>query len=135
MAELASAFPTAGALYHWASLLGGPAWGWSTAMLNLAGQIAIVAAVDLAGAQAVAQIAGWPDTAAYGVFAAMLLLHGALNAFSVRLVAWLNDASATVHVVGVVALAAMLLAHAAHGAGWLAETGHTTRADGAYGLG
>src|ERR1700679_1223792 len=29
MAELASAFPTAGALYHWSALLGGPAWGWA----------------------------------------------------------------------------------------------------------
>src|SRR5271166_2639142 len=57
MAELASAFPTAGALYHWASLLGGPAWGWTTAMLNLVGQLAIVAAIDLALAQALAQIA------------------------------------------------------------------------------
>src|SRR5580693_10217428 len=28
MAELASAFPTAGALYHWAALFGGPGWGW-----------------------------------------------------------------------------------------------------------
>src|ERR1700683_3330838 len=53
MAELASAFPTAGALYHWSALLGGPAWGWATAMLNLAGQVAIVAAIDLACAQAV----------------------------------------------------------------------------------
>src|SRR5215471_13641798 len=26
MAELASAFPTAGALYHWSSLLGGARW-------------------------------------------------------------------------------------------------------------
>src|SRR3984885_12641497 len=40
MAELASAFPTAGALYHWAAVLGGPGAGWFTAMLNLVGQIA-----------------------------------------------------------------------------------------------
>jgi amino acid transporter len=122
MAELASAFPTAGALYHWAALLGGPLWGWATAMLNLAGQIAIVAAVDLAAAQTVAQILGWPDGAAFALFAAMLLVHGALNAFSVRLVAWLNDASAAVHVVGVVVLAGLLLAGGrAHRAGFLAS--------------
>src|SRR5882762_7747370 len=35
MAELASAIPTSGALYHWASLLGGPGLGWLTAWLNL----------------------------------------------------------------------------------------------------
>src|SRR5689334_14167916 len=39
MGELASAFPTAGALYHWAALLGGAGWGWITAAMNLAGQI------------------------------------------------------------------------------------------------
>ncbi|HKX60796.1 MAG TPA: amino acid permease, partial [Verrucomicrobiae bacterium] len=37
LAELASAIPTSGALYHWASLLGGPSWGWFTAWLNLVG--------------------------------------------------------------------------------------------------
>jgi amino acid transporter len=135
MAELASAFPTAGALYHWSALLGGPSWGWATAMLNLVGQIAIVAAIDLACAQALAQMLGLPASAAYGLFAGILVMHGALNALSVRLVAWLNDASATVHVVGVVALAAMLFTHRAHGVAWLAETGHTTRPDGAYGAG
>lgn len=135
MAELASAFPTAGALYHWSALLGGPAWGWATAMLNLVGQVAIVTAIDLACAQALGQMLGLPEAAAWGLFAGVLVMHGALNALSVRLVAWLNDASATVHVVGVVALAAMLFTHGAHGAGWLAETGHTTRADGSYGAG
>ena len=39
MAELASAIPTSGALYHWASLLGGPAWGWFTAGLHLSGLV------------------------------------------------------------------------------------------------
>src|SRR4029077_6548917 len=61
--------------------------------------------------------------------------HGALNATSVRLVAWLNDASATVHIVGVVALAALLLSHRANPVAILAERGHTTRADHSYALG
>src|SRR4051812_28787529 len=30
MAQLASAFPTAGGLYHWAAILGGRGWGWLT---------------------------------------------------------------------------------------------------------
>jgi amino acid transporter len=41
MAELASAFPTAGALYQWSALLGGAGWGWMTAAMNLVGQVAI----------------------------------------------------------------------------------------------
>jgi amino acid transporter len=54
---------------------------------------------------------------------------------SVRLVAWLNDASATVHIVGVAVLAGLLFAHASHGPAYLVETGHTTRPDGSYALG
>jgi amino acid transporter len=88
-------------------------------MLNLAGQVAIVAAIDLACAQALAHTMGRPELSA-PFFAAILAVHGALNATSVRLVAWLNDASASVHVVGVVALAAMLLARGRlHGVAYL----------------
>jgi amino acid transporter len=108
MAELASAFPTAGALYHWSALLGGAPLGWATAMLNLVGQIAIVAAIDLACAQTLAQTLDRPAWG-YPLFLVIVVAHGALNAISVRLVAWLNDASATVHVVGVVTLAGLLL--------------------------
>src|SRR5271155_290063 len=82
MAELASAFPTAGALYHWSALLGGPSWGWATAMLNLVGQVAIVAAIDLACAQAMAQIAHLGDAASYVLFAMLVAMHAALNATS-----------------------------------------------------
>jgi amino acid transporter len=31
MAQIASAYSTAGGLYHWRSLLGGKGWGWATA--------------------------------------------------------------------------------------------------------
>lgn len=41
MAQVASAFPTAGGLYHWGSLLGGRACGWVTAWFNLAGVVAV----------------------------------------------------------------------------------------------
>jgi amino acid transporter len=122
MAELASAFPTAGALYHWSALLGGVGWGWATAMLNLVGQVAVLAAIDLACAQAIQQVLGWPDMAAYGIFAAILLLHAAINAASLSLVARLNDLSATVHVLGVAGLASLLFFRGrAHGAGYLLE--------------
>jgi len=47
MAQVASAFPTAGGLYHWASILGGRGWGWATAWLNLAGLITVIAAVNV----------------------------------------------------------------------------------------
>jgi amino acid transporter len=47
MAQVASAFPTAGGLYHWAAILGGRGWGWLTAWFNLAGSITMLAAVNV----------------------------------------------------------------------------------------
>ena len=44
MGEIASAYPTAGGLYYWASRMKNKNWGWWTAWLNLIGQFAIVAA-------------------------------------------------------------------------------------------
>src|SRR6266446_7231375 len=46
MGQVASAFPTAGGLYHWASILGGKSWGWVTAWFNLAGLITMLAAIN-----------------------------------------------------------------------------------------
>ena len=46
MGQIASAYPTAGGLYHWASILGGKGWGWVTAWFNLVGLITILAAIN-----------------------------------------------------------------------------------------
>ena len=48
MAELASAYPTAGGLYFWAHRLGGHKWAWVTAWFNMLGQIMITAGIDFA---------------------------------------------------------------------------------------
>jgi amino acid transporter len=47
MGQIASAFPTAGGLYHWAAILGGRGWGWVTAWFNLAGLITVLAAINV----------------------------------------------------------------------------------------
>ncbi|MBT9561189.1 MAG: amino acid permease [Myxococcales bacterium] len=46
MAQIASAFPTAGGLYHWSSTLGGRGYGWVTAWFNLLGLIFVTAAIN-----------------------------------------------------------------------------------------
>src|SRR5450755_4918392 len=50
MSELASAYPTAGGIYYWASKLGGPVWGWFTGWFNLVGLVAVTASVTYAAA-------------------------------------------------------------------------------------
>lgn len=47
MGQVASAFPTAGGLYHWASILGGRGWGWGTAWFNLIGLVTVLAAINV----------------------------------------------------------------------------------------
>ena len=47
MGQVASAFPTAGGLYHWAAILGGRGWGWITAWFNLAGLVTVLAAINV----------------------------------------------------------------------------------------
>jgi amino acid transporter len=47
MGQVASAFPTAGGIYHWASILGGRGWGWAAAWLNLAGLVTVLAAINV----------------------------------------------------------------------------------------
>ena len=47
MGQIGSAFPTAGGLYHWSSILGGRAWGWATAWFNFLGLVFVVSSVDV----------------------------------------------------------------------------------------
>jgi amino acid transporter len=47
MAQIASAFPTAGGIYHWASLFGGRGMGWFAAWFNLAGLVTVLAAINV----------------------------------------------------------------------------------------
>jgi amino acid transporter len=115
MAELASAFPTAGGLYWWASRLGGPAWGWFTGWFNLIGQVAITAGIDYGAAVFTTALANlWfsynnDNHHIIYMYAAILILHATMNIFSVRLVAFLNQVSAYWHVLGVIVIVVVLI--------------------------
>src|ERR671936_801521 len=50
MAEIASAYPTAGGLYFWALRLGGGGGGWITAGMNMIGQVTITAGINIGAA-------------------------------------------------------------------------------------
>jgi amino acid transporter len=125
MAELASAYPTAGGLYYWSSKLGfrgrgGPVWGWYTGWFNLIGQVAITAGIAYGCAVTldvllhawIPGIAATPgsiagiDQATQNVtlllYAIILAAVALLNIFGVRLVAFLNDVSVWWHIVGVI---------------------------------
>jgi amino acid transporter len=111
MAELASALPTSGAMYHWACVLGGKSWGWFTAWFNIAGNIALLAGVDYGCAQFALPLIGLDSSVKnlLIVYAVILFSHGLMNHYGIRLVARLNDLSVTVHIIGVFAIVGALL--------------------------
>lgn len=110
MAELASALPTSGAMYHWSCRLGGKGWGWFTAWFNILGQITAIAGIDYGCAQFVTPLLGLAATTRnlLMVYAFILLSHALINHFGIRLVAWLNDFSVTVHIIGVIVIVGAL---------------------------
>jgi amino acid transporter len=116
MAELSSAFPTSGAMYHWAAALGGKGWGWSAACFNLVALITALAGIDFGCAQFLAPLVGISAASVNLLFLYALILfsHALVNHFGIRWVAFLNDASVTLHVAGVAVVVAALFFFAPH---------------------
>ena len=122
LAELASAYPTAGALYHWASIHGGRGWGFLTAWLNTIGQFAITAGIDYGLAELLVDALGIPHDRAHvlPIYAALLVSHAVLNHIGVRVVAIFNSLSAWYHIAGVALLVGVIIAVAPqHPVGYL----------------
>lgn len=117
MAQVASAFPTAGGLYHWGSILGGRACGWVTAWFNLAGLITVLAAINAGtydftlAAFDVTPAAASAASLRTAVVVAMTLSQGLLNHYGIRLTTWLTDLSGwLILLVAAVLTVALLLA-------------------------
>src|SRR5438445_5329361 len=115
MAELASAYPTAGGLYFWAFRLGGRTWAWITAWLNMIGQVTITAGINVAASiyliGAVTRIFGLSAEATVPVFGSLtgwyfqvfvmtllMVPQVLINVFGIRLTARLNDFSVWWHI-------------------------------------
>jgi amino acid transporter len=126
MAEVASAYPTAGGLYFWAFRLGGRGWSWITAWLNMLGQITITAGINVAASiyiiGAVTRIFNIPaDTAVpifgsltnwyFQVFVMVLIMipQVLINVLGIKLTARLNDFSVYWHIIGVAVVVALLI--------------------------
>ncbi|HZY83413.1 MAG TPA: amino acid permease [Gemmataceae bacterium] len=86
MGQVASAFPTAGGLYHWAAILGGRGWGWATAWFNLAGLVTVLAAINFGAYEFVLAALGYrPEQFPLAVpVIVMVLLTGSQAAFNHR---------------------------------------------------
>jgi amino acid transporter len=127
MAEIASAYPTAGGLYYWASRMKNKEWGWWTAWLNLIGQFAIVAGINYAAAAFLNATIITPLLSNVGIaygnttelipnllngqlvtMGILMLIELALNIAGINLVALLNQASVWWHIVIVAAVVVLV---------------------------
>jgi amino acid transporter len=116
MGEVASAMPTAGAIYYWSSKLGSPAWGWFTGWFNLIGQIGVTAAIDYGAAIFWTALMNlWFPSVGTGThtvfitFSAIMAAHLLLNLNGVRLLGKLNSISAWWHMAGVLVIVFVLI--------------------------
>ncbi len=146
MSELASAYPTAGGIYYWASKMGGPGWGWFTGWFNLVGLVAVVASVDYACATFLQALLGLYNVNfifdftstnvkynAHVIFVLMALIMitgGLINVFSSHLVSLFNRISVWWHVLGVAVIIGILLLVPSHLQSFSFVFGHRINASG-----
>ncbi|WP_309667873.1 amino acid permease [Tabrizicola sp.] len=99
MAQIASAFPTAGGLYHWASILGNRFWGWLTAWLNLLGLITVLGAINIGTAYFFAGTFGGmfgftgTDMQVVTFVAAITIVQALFNHLGIKITTLLTDIS------------------------------------------
>jgi amino acid permease (GABA permease) len=117
MAEVCSAYPTAGALYWWAAALAKrnkAAWAWFIGWFNFLGEVAVTAAIDFGTAITTAAFldivfdVNVTRLRTFLLFVVIIVVHGLLNTFGVNLVRLLSDVSAWWHLAGVVVIVAVL---------------------------
>ena len=118
MAQIASAYPTAGGLYHWGSILGNRFIGWTTAWLNLLGLITVMGAINIGTAGFFAgtfgPMFGFTGTPTQIVLfvAAITILQAIINHLGIKLTALLTDWSGYIILATTVVLVVALLAFA-----------------------
>lgn len=118
LGQISSAYPTAGGLYHWGSILGNKGSGWLTAWLNLIGLVTVLGAIN---------VGTW--TFFYGAFGPglglemtyteqltfMILITASqalINHLGIKLTSILTDFSGYLIFFGSIALAVALFAYA-----------------------
>ncbi len=119
LGQIASAYPTAGSLYHWSSILGGRFWGWATAYTNLLGLLFVIPAVnvilysfikDLLFAGMLGHdVSTWTNTTMFMWVTGITAAQALLNHFGIRLTTILTDLAGYLILVFTVILIAMLL--------------------------
>jgi amino acid transporter len=115
LAQISSAYPTAGGLYHWGSILGNRFTGWLSAWLNLLGLVTVLGAINVGTFYfffgAFGPQFGLEDTLTHRVlFVAVITgLQALINHFGIGLTAKLTDFSGYLILVTAAALTIVCL--------------------------
>lgn len=115
MAQIASAYPTAGGLYHWGSILGNRFTGWLTAWFNLLGLVTVLGAINIGTYYffmgAFGAYLGLEDSieVRIGFLAVLTGLQALINHFGIGLTAKLTDFSGYLIFVTAIALTVVCL--------------------------
>jgi amino acid transporter len=118
MAQIASAFPTAGGLYHWGSILGNRFWGWLTAWLNLLGLITVLGAINIGTAYYFAGTFGGmfgftgTDMQVVVFVAVITIIQAIFNHVGIKATTFLTDISGWIIFATTAVLVVSLLAYA-----------------------
>jgi amino acid transporter len=118
LAQISSAYPTAGGLYHWGSILGNRFTGWLAAWLNLLGLVTVLGAINVGTYYfffgAFGPMFGMEDTLVNRVlFLAVITgLQALINHMGIGLTAKLTDFSGYLIFATAIALALVCLAAA-----------------------
>jgi urea carboxylase system permease len=130
-AELAARYPISGAIYQWATRLGGLIWGWTAGWLMLVAQIVTLAGAAIAlqvvlppvwsgfqllpGDSSLTSLSGAANAVLLGVI--LLCVTTAVTATGVRLMSVVNSVGVACELIGVALLCVALFAHAERGPG------------------
>ncbi|HEY4974037.1 MAG TPA: amino acid permease, partial [Steroidobacteraceae bacterium] len=120
MAQIASAFPTAGGLYHWGSILGNRFTGWLTAWFNLLGLVTVLGAINVgaynfflgAFGSALHMNDSMPTLVCF--LSAVTVLQALINAYGISLTARLTDFSGYLIFGTTLLIAVVCLTHTRH---------------------
>jgi amino acid transporter len=130
LGQVASAYPTAGGIYHWASMLGNRGFGWMAAWLNFLGLLFVVSSVNfgvfllfrdlLLGDALGIDVTSWTSAAAFDqgwwtqtiFISCVTIVQAIINHFGIKLTTKLTDIAGYIIFGGTVLLIIALLANA-----------------------
>lgn len=111
LGDIASIYPLAGGVYKWIERLSNPHVGWFCGCFSLLGWLACTAGIQFGMGVFLTAYLGFDlSLKLILLFTGIIIFaHSVINIFGIRIVAWINDFSVSVHIIGAALLVGLLL--------------------------